>query len=267
MIMIKKIVAVIMVFTLSACASLQEELQNYVKQPEVTYKSIAVGQVSMDLIELMPSFNISNQNNFSIPVNSVSYQLSLNEKKMLEGQSQEVGTLPANADKEVTLSIDLTQETLTSLQQLLFKDKKIDYQIKGSVNTLGVDLPFEKSATLYVPDIKVREMKVVNASFEQLDLLLSVDIDNKNDFSLPLEDVSYAVSSKGKALFDGMLSTTNLAEGSNQINIPVSIKPQDIFGSMFTLLLNPELPLHFEISTPLFTKSYDHSLNLTSFFL
>jgi len=263
----KKLVVIALVFLVSACSSLQEELKNYVKQPEVTYKSISVGKVSMDLLELTPTFNVANPNAFSIPVDTISYELSLNNEKMLEGESAEIGTLPASGDKDVTLSIGLTQETLTSLQQLLFKDKKLDYQIKGSVEAMNIPIPFEESGTLYVPDITVRELKVANASFEKLEFLLSVDIENKNDFSLPLEDVSYAVSSEGKALFSGALKTTQIAQGSNNIEIPVSIKPSELFGSMFSLLLNPELPLHFEITTPLFSKSYDQSLNLSTFFL
>jgi len=265
--MMKKAVVIALVFLVSACASLQEEIKDYIKQPEVSYKSIAVGEVSMDRIELTPTFNVANPNNFPIPVDSVSYELSLNNQKMVEGQSTEIGALPASGDKDVTLSIDLTQETLSALQQLLFKDKKLDYQIKGSVAAMSIPIPFEESGTLYVPDIKVRDLKVANASFEKLDFLLSVDIENKNDFSLPLEDVSYAVSSKGKALFDGALKTTQIAQGSNNIEIPVSIKPSELFGSMFSLLLTPELPLHFEITTPLFSESYDHTLNLSTFFL
>lgn len=264
--MIKKLLAVAMVCTLAACGTLQQELQNYVKKPEVTYQSIAVGKASMDLIELTPTFNVTNPNGFPIPVDTVSYALSLNNKQMLEGETKEIGTLPANGDKDVTLAIALTKETLSSLQQLLFKDKKIDYQIQGDVTAAGIAIPFEKSATLYIPDIKVGDLKVVNASFEKLEFVLSVDIDNKNEFSLPLEDVSYSVSSKGNELFKGALKNTQIAQGSNSVEIPVSIKPNDLFSNVFSMLLNPELPLHFEITSPLFTKSYDHSLNMGSFF-
>lgn len=265
--MIKKLLAVAIVCTLSACASLQEELKNYVSQPEVTYKSIAIGEASMERLELTPTFNVTNPNSFPIPIDTVAYELSLNNKKMLAGETKAIGMLPGNGNKDVTLAIELTKETLSSLQQLLFKDRKIDYQIKGDVTAAGIAIPFEKSATLYIPDVKVSDLKVSNASFEQLDFVLVVAIDNQNEFSLPLEDVSYAVSSKGKALFNGALKNTKIAQGSNSVEIPVSIKPSDLFSSVFSLLLTPELPLHFEITSPLFTKSYDHPLNLNSFFL
>lgn len=262
--MIKNLMIVAAVTILSACSTLQQGLKDYVKQPEVNYKSIALGQVSMDLIELNPTFNITNGNAFSIPVNTISYELSLNNKKMLNGETESIGTLPANDNKDISLSIALTKETLNSLQQLLFKNRKLDYQVKGNVNAMGLAIPFEQSATLYVPEITIADLNVVNASFSQLDIVLSVDIDNKNDFNLPLDNVNYSVSSKGNSLFKGALTSQKITTGKSNIQLPLSIKPSDMFSNVFSMLSNPELPLHFEISSPLFTKSYDQTLNLGS---
>lgn len=264
--MIKKLLVVACMVVISACATLQKELSNYVKEPEVSYQSISVGKMSMDAIELIPTFNVANKNDFSLPINAITYELSLNNKKMLTGESDEIGTLPANADTDVSLSLDLTKETLTSLQQLLFKDKKLDYQIKGGVKAMGITIPFEKSATLYVPEIKIHDLKVNSATFDALDIVLSIDIDNKNEFSLPLEDVGYSVSSQGKMLFKGALQNQKIAQGKNTIQLPLSIKPNDLFSNVFSLLLDPEVPLKFEITTPIFSKSYEQSLNLGTFF-
>lgn len=262
--MIKKLLIVSMVVIISACSMLKKEISNYVKEPEVTYKSIAVGKMSMDSIELIPTFHVVNENNFSLPISAVTYELSLNNKQMLAGESDEVGTLPANSEKDVSLSLNLTQETLASLQQLLLKDKKLDYQIKGGVEAMGLTIPFEKSATLYVPEVTINDLQVNKADFNEMDLLLTVDISNKNDFNLPLEDISYSVSSKGKMLFQGDLKSQKITQGKNTIQLPLKIKPNDLFNNAFALLLNPELPLKFEITTPIFTKTYEQSINLSA---
>ena len=264
--MIKKLLAVSLLVMVSACSTVQKELKNYVQQPEVTYKSMSVGQVSMDGIVLNPTLNIANKNRFVLPISAVTYQLSLNNKQMLAGQSEEIGTLPANANKDVTLSLDLTKETLSALQQLLFKDKKLDYQVKGSVKTMGLTIPFEQSATLYAPKISIGDIKIVHASFKQLDILLSVDVDNQNDFTLPLETLSYSVSSANKVLLNGDLKNNKIAAGKNNLQLPLSIKPSDLFSSVFALLANPKLPLHVEVKSPLFTKSHDQLLDVRDFF-
>ena len=264
--MFKKLMAVTAISLLTACTALQEGLKDFVQQPDVTYKSFAVGEVSMDRIELTPTFNITNNNALPLPVNSITYELSLNDEKMLAGETDAIGTLPANGNKDVSLSLALTKETLTSLQQLLFKERKLDYQVKGNVNSMGLAIPFERSSTIYIPEVSIADLKVVNASFSQLDIVLSVDVDNQNDFSLPLDDVNYSVSTKGNELFKGALNSQKITEGKSNLQLPLTIKPSDMFSNVFSLLLSPELPLHFEITSPLFTKSYDETINLTSFF-
>lgn len=264
--MFKKLMAVTAISLLTACTALQEGLKDFVQQPDVTYKSFAVGEVSMDRIELTPTFNIANNNALPLPINSITYELSLNDEKMLAGETDAIGTLPANGNKDVSLSLALTKETLTSLQQLLFKERKLDYQVKGNVNSMGLAIPFERSSTIYIPEVSIADLKVVNASFSQLDIVLSVDVDNQNDFSLPLDDVNYSVSTKGNELFKGALNSQKITEGKSNLQLPLTIKPSDMFSNVFSLLLSPELPLHFEITSPLFTKSYDETINLTSFF-
>ena len=264
--MFKKLLFVSSLAALSACSTLLDVAKDYVKQPEVTYKSISIGEVSTDRIALNPTFNVLNTNSFAMPVDNVSYELSLNNKKLVEGETDAIGTLPANSDKDVKLAFELTQDSLTALQQLLFKENQLDYQVKGSVNTMGLAIPFEQSSTLYVPEVSIADLEVINADFDKLDLVLTLAINNKNDFSLPLEDVNYAVSSNGSDLFSGALTSQKITEGASTITLPLIVKPSDMFSNVFALLMSPELPLHFEITSPLFTKTYDQTINLTSLF-
>jgi len=265
--MMKKLLAIALIMTTTACTMLQQEFKHFVNKPVVSYQSISVSKVAMDGIELNPTFNVSNKNAFPIPINNVSYVLSLNDKTMLTGQTNALGTLPANKNKDVTLSLALTKETLIALQQLLFKHKQLTYHITGEVDAMGLAIPFEESATLYVPEISIDGIEVISANFTQLDMLLTLNINNDNAFALPLEDITYSAASNNNALFDGAIKNQLIQKGNNRIQLPLSIKPNTLFSNIFDLLNNPVLPLHFEINTPLFHKSYDHSLNLTTFFL
>jgi LEA14-like dessication related protein len=266
LVMIKKLLAITMLLQVTACATLQQEINKFVKQPEVTYQSISVGSISPSGIELNPTFNISNKNDFAIPVDIVSYDFSLNNKQMFTGETAEIGTLPAQNNKDVTLSIDLTQATLASLQQLLLKDKKLNYLIKGKVTGMGLQIPFERSDTLYVPEISIADVKVVNVDLSQLDILLSIDVNNQNDFTLPIGNLDYSVSTGGNSLFKGALNNQRISTGQNNMQLPLTIKLDSIFSSVFAILANPELPLQFEINSPLFSQSFEQSMNLSSFF-
>ena len=117
----------------------------------------------------------------------------------------------------------------------------------------------------------VSKLKELKPKYEQEGLILlglfgSYAKDNQNDFSLPLDNVDYSVSSKGNTLFQGGLKNQQIGKGKTNIQLPLTIKPNDLFSNVFSMLLNPELPLTFEIETPLFSKSYEQSLNLSSFF-
>lgn len=256
----------ITVALITSCTTLQQGMNEFIKKPTVNYKSIAVSKVAIDGIELNPTFNILNNNAFPLPINNIDYAFSLNNKTMLSGETDSIGTLPSNTNKDVTLSLKLTQETLASLQQLLFKNKKLDYQIKGNLSAMGLTIPFNKSDTLFIPEINVTGVEVIDANFTQLNFVLNVDIENKNDFTLPLEAINYSVSSKGSKLFDGKITSQKIVKGKSKIQLPLSIKPNLLFTNSVSLLMNPTLPLHFEVNSPLFTESYDHSLNIGAFF-
>jgi hypothetical protein len=58
----------------------------------------------------------------------------------------------------------------------------------------------------------------------------------------------------------------NISTGKNNIQLPLTIKPGDLFSTVFGLLSNPIVALHFEISSPMFKKSHGQSLDLSSFF-
>jgi len=265
--MIKKLFIGVVMLTTTGCTTLQQELKHYLNKPSVNYKSISVGKIAIDAVELNPTFNVMNNNAFPIPINTASYTLSLNNKQVLTGVTNNIGTLPANQNKDFTLPITLTKDTLLSLQHILLKNKQLDYEVEGYVDVMGLTIPFEQSNTLFVPELDVIDMKVLNANFTQLDILLKLRVSNPNAFNLPLDDIHYTVSSNRNILFSGDINDQNIKAGNNTIELPLSIKPNKLFNNIFALLNSPVLPLHFEINTPLFNQSYDHSLDLSTYFL
>ncbi|MFT4835548.1 MAG: LEA14-like dessication related protein [Psychromonas sp.] len=119
----------------------------------------------MSVIELNPIFNIANNNN-----NNNNFSISLD-----------------------AVTYDLSF------------NNKLDYWVKSALKTMGLNISFEQSATLYVPEISIKELEIVNRNFTQLDILLSVDLNNPNHFALLMGLLNYTVSSSGKTLFKGSL--------------------------------------------------------------
>lgn len=264
--MLKKIMLLVLAITVSACSTLQNLMKENIKEPEITYKNLSIGQLTRDKIELKPTFSIANKNGFTLPIDTLKYELSFNQKTMIKGETDKVGDLPANQSTDVTLGIDLTKDTLAAIKDVLFKEGKIDYIIKGEVEVLGFNFPFEKASTLFKPTVSLGKLTIKKADFKQVDIVVNLTVGNQNDFTLPLDLLSYSVSSGANKLVAGSLKDQSIKQGTNLLQIPLSINPSRLFSSIFSLLQNPKLPLSFNFSSGAFEHSLQQTLNLESLF-
>lgn len=262
--MFKRIMLLVLAISTSACSTMQSLVKENIKEPEVVYKNISVGQLTSEKIELKPTFSITNKNSYTIPVDRFKYELSFNQKTMMKGETDKIGDLPAKQSKDVTLGINLTKDTLLSVKDILLKEGKIDYVIKGEVEVMGFKFPFEKASTLYKPSVNIGKLEIKKSSFKQIDMVVNLTVDNKNDFALPLDMLSYTVSTGTNQLVAGDLKDQQINEGLNHIQIPVTVHLSKLFTSVFSLLQNPELPLSFNFNVGGFEKSVEQTLNLNS---
>lgn len=259
---VKKSTLVFLAIIVSACSNMQGLMRDNLKEPEISYQNVAIGELSRDKIELKPTFNITNVNSYPLPVDKLKYELSFNQKTMVKGETDQIGSLPAKQSKEVTLGLDLTKDSLLSVKDILLKDGQIDYVIKGEVEVMGLKFPFEKASVLYKPVASIGKLEIKKSSFKQVDMLLNLTIENKNDFALPLASLSYTVSAGTQQLVAGNLKDQKIEQGTNQIQIPVTINLGQLFSSMFSVLQNPELPLSFTFNAGGFENSVEQSLDL-----
>lgn len=262
--MLKKIIIVTLAITTSACSSMQGLMKENLKEPEVTYKNISVGELSREKIELKPTFSIANKNSYSIPVDNLKYELSFNKKTMLKGETDQIGSLPAKQSKDVTLGLDLTKESLLSVKDILLKEGQIDYVIKGEIEVMGFIFPFERASTLYKPAASLGKLEIKSASFKQIEMVVNLTVNNQNEFTLPLELLSYTVNTGKQQLVMGDLQDQKIKKGINNIQIPLSVNLGQVFSSMFSLLQNPKLPLSFNFKAGGFEKSVEQTLDLKS---
>ena len=235
----------------SACSNMEEAVKKNFKEPEITFKTLSIGNLSSSGIQLNPVFEVLNTNFYTIPLDQMSYELSFNEKTMLNGAIENIGSLPANKSVDVTIPLKLNGETLDSFKELLVNNEKLAYSIKGKVKVLAINIPFKEEGVFYRPSISLGSFSVEESSFTRVKLNMSVKITNPNDFVLPISDLNYRLASGDKVLFDGGIEDTELKQGDNVIKIPLEIKPEELFSNVFSLLKDPKLPLEFSIDSPL----------------
>ena len=257
-----KCLAVLGCLSITSCATLQQQISDNIKQPQVSYKTMSIGQLTSSSIELFPVFSVYNSNMFDIPVTKISYNVTVNQQKVTSGIAKNIGTLPANQDKDIQLAMRFEQQALNTLKNMLLNVGKVDLVIDGKINVLGLPIPFEKRATIYMPSVKLGKIKVKKASFNQVQLNLELIVDNKNDFSFPLNNVKYNVSSRNASLFNGQISSQKMTTGQQTLNVPLSINPSQLYSNILGLLRSPIIPLTFKIDGPLFSSEHTLSVNL-----
>lgn len=260
----KKLIGSMIICTiLSGCATMAK-LDQLVKKPQVNFDSIGLGQVTASNIELKPKFNVTNPNSFPIPVDSIDYTLSFNEQVLVHGASDKIGTLSPNIAKPITLGINITDDVLSNLHDNLIKTNKVAYKVAGNVKVMGLSLPFEHAATLFKPQVNITNFRIEKANLNSIDVVLKLAINNPNQFTIPLDNIRYSVTAKGQDIVKGSLMNQQIEKGTNVITVPLSLASGKLVANVLALLKSPSVPLQIQVTSPMFSLSQQHTLNLSS---
>lgn len=147
-----KTVLFISVLTLSGCASTDTLLQ----RPTVDLTSVELGEMNVARQTFLLGINVYNPNPFPLPVQGLRYQLRLNDQYFAGGETQGSFTVPAAADGNFVISVDLdllrSGAQVTSVLRSGLRDR-LDYELHGN---LALNIPgaqsmrFSSSGTVMV---------------------------------------------------------------------------------------------------------------------
>ena len=122
---------------LASCASMEE----LVESPRVSLRSVKLQDLDINKQTFLLSFDVTNPNPISLPIDSVSYDVRLDGYRFASGNTPGSFTIPASSDAEFAIRAEL--DLLNTAPQLLsivragaYRD--IPYELRGS---LDIDLP------------------------------------------------------------------------------------------------------------------------------
>lgn len=112
-----------------------------VQSPVVTLQKVDLADLDFSQQTFVLNFDVSNPNNFALPVNYVSYGVKLDDQQFASGEAVAEFTIPARGDGQFAISVDL--DLLRTAPQLLYTvreatQRDLPYELKGK---LGIDLP------------------------------------------------------------------------------------------------------------------------------
>ncbi len=141
---ILKLAAIVTVACLvSACAGMQRAIS----MPGVSLRNVEVADVNFSDQTFLLTFDVTNPNPFPLPVNYVSYGVTLDEQRFASGQTVASFTVPAQSDAMFAISVEL--DLFRTAPQLLYivRDgtmRDLPYELSGK---LGIDIPFVDPVT------------------------------------------------------------------------------------------------------------------------
>ena len=86
------------------------------------------------------------------------------------------------------------------------------------------------------PEIDVLDISVRNVSLSEIELLVSIALDNGNPVAIPVEEIDFdvfgIVAGKERAVAHGHHGTFTMPPGKSTIQVPVRIRNSEAIGSV-----------------------------------
>lgn len=139
-----RLFALLVVFVLFGCASVEDAMP-----PTVQLSNLKVGAPGLLSQELLLELRIGNPNDFDLPVNGLTFQLDVNDRRLADGLSNQSVTVPRLG--YATVPVMANADTLAIVRQLmdLGKRERITYRLHGIayVGRLGRNTPLSYDRT------------------------------------------------------------------------------------------------------------------------
>lgn len=124
---------------LTACQPLKKAALN---KPEVYVKNVLVTRVGASSADVEIKLSMRNPNSFALPLHGINYDLSMNGRSVLLGDSKQKLELPANGTGEIPIRASFEyQRVFGSISEAL-KKRRIVYQLSGSAGIGPFRIPF-----------------------------------------------------------------------------------------------------------------------------
>jgi LEA14-like dessication related protein len=220
---------------LGGCATMGELAKSAVQKPTLTFKSAEVTALDFDGATMAFDFRLHNPNPFGLSLAGVAYWLQLEERVVVRGKVPGGVKIPAEGEVPVRFTARLPFAEVPRLAELVAKGGRVAYTVGGQVDVetpIGViDVPASHSGHVdlpVLPDFRLASARVRLASLTEVEVELTVLVDNRNPFPLPEGELKYTLALGGEvvAAVDGEALKEIPARSQGRVVIPVRLSLQ-----------------------------------------
>lgn len=228
------IMAIMQIALLQGCATM-DRMGQALEGRKPTAQVVGVKLTGLDAqgVNLAFDVNVDNPNPVGISLAGLDYDLKLLGSRFLQGEQPMGMKLAAKGSSQVQVPLRLGfQQLLSTYKQLKSADQaayQLDLGMGFDVPVLGrVRIPVNYQGEFPIPrmpQIKLRSLDVQKLSMSGASLLMQLQVDNPNAFSLLLDKFDYNLKLNGYDVGGGQLKKSlNIQQGGQGvIGLPVSL--------------------------------------------
>ena len=227
-------VALVQLFILTSCATLEQVSQVLEGQkPSATVEGLRLTGLDMNGVDLTFDVGVDNPNPVGISLAALDYDLKLFGSSFLQGNQPMGMKLAANGKSQVQVPVRLGfQQLMNSYSQLKGADE-VGYELGlgmgFEVPVLGkVRIPASYQGKLPIPEmpaVSLKSLDVDQLSLSGAKLLMELQVDNPNSFSLLLDKLDYNLKLNGYDVGGGVVNQAARVQqnGRGVISLPLSL--------------------------------------------
>jgi LEA14-like dessication related protein len=239
-----KALIVAVLLALSGCATVKTIL--HPQKPEVKVHDVKIEKISFSEAELLFDLAVKNPNNIAFTLNSIAYDVHIENKPFISGTQEEELKIAARGETLVPVPVTFVYrnlyDTVLSLRGKEDAAYELSFVFSFDVPALGsVTVPVTRKGEvplLVLPTIKLRSLRLTYLGFSSADLMLEIAFDNPNPISVDVNRLEYQLSLNGSEWLSGhSIAPMHIAEESQGlISIPVTIDLRTAVKSLTSLL-------------------------------
>jgi LEA14-like dessication related protein len=217
---------------LAGCATMGELAASAFQKPTLAFKSAEVTALDFDGATLAFDFRLRNPNGFGLTLARVQYWLQLEERVVVRGTVPGGVKVPAAGEVPVRFTARLPFAEVPRLLELATKGGQVTYTVGGQVDVetpVGVvDVPASHTGHLDLPVLPAFRLASATArlaSLSEVELELTLVVDNRNPFPLPEGELKFALALGGEvvATVDGEALAEVPASAEGRVVVPVRL--------------------------------------------
>jgi LEA14-like dessication related protein len=264
---VKFFAAIFLFLALTTCQSLGSLIQ----EPKLSLRSVDIANITLSGIDLITHIDIENPNSFTLPTPKIDWAVSINTNPFINGIFS--GGKSINRQEKVTvdLPINIPFDALFKTFSSLLNSKEAAYNI-----ALGISFPYpilenmvfplSYSGQLPLPQLpkfSSGSVGIEKMDFSGLTLAYVANIENPNNFPIPLPKMDWDYSVGGKSVLKSSNTKTGqiAASSTGAVNFEISIAYADIFNVIDSLKNATEAKSNLFLGADFSMPAFDETKN------